>query len=222
MATQLDFQEQESIDQVKAFWSKYGNLISLVVIAGLLAYAGWTGWHWWQRDQAAKAGAMYDELDKAARAADAEKVDRVFADMKARYPRTAFTQQAALLSASVHADKGQAEAAIAALTWTSENASDNEYRTIARLRLAGLLLDAKKYDEALKQLDSADAKAFQALVADRRGDVLIAQNKVDEAKTAYGKAWTEMDATTEYRRIVEAKLMALGGSTGEDKNKATP
>lgn len=221
MATQLDFQEQESVDQVKAFWSTYGNLITAVIVLCLLAYGGWNGWHWWQRDQSAKASAMYDELDKAAHAADLGKVDRVLADMKDRYARTAFTSQAALLAASVHADKGQLDAAGTALAWVGENADDPEYRTIARLRWAGLLLDEKKYDDALKQLDAADAKSFQALVADRRGDVLIAQGKVEEAKAAYGKAWIEMDAASEYRRVVEAKLVALGGST-DDKTAAKP
>jgi predicted negative regulator of RcsB-dependent stress response len=222
MATQLDFQEQESVDQVKAFWSTYGNLITAVIVLCLLAYGGWNGWQWWQRDQAAKASAMYDELDKAARAADLPKVDRVLGDMQDRYPRTTFTSQAALLAASVHADKGQLDAAGKPLAWVGDNAPDTEYRTIARLRWAGLLLDEKKYDEALKQLDAADAKSFEALVADRRGDVLIAQNKVDDAKAAYAKAWTEMDTSSEYRRVVEAKLVALGGSTDGDKAVAKP
>ena len=79
-----------------------------------------------------------------------------------------------------------------------------------RLRLAGLLLDEKKYDEALKQLDGVDGGEFQALAADRRGDVLMAQGKAEEAKAAYAKAWAAMDAKVDYRRVVEAKLNVLG------------
>ncbi len=220
MATHLDLEEQEQLDQLKAFWSKYGNLITGVLVIALLGYAGWNGWNWWKRDQAAKSGAMYDELDKAARAAEVEKVARVFADMKERFPRTAFTQQAALLTAKVQAEKGQADAAIAALSWAAENANEAEYRTIARLRLAGLLLDQKKYDDALKQLDGANAKEFEALVADRRGDVLFGQGKIEEAKTAYTQAWKTMDPAVEYRRLVEAKLIAMGAAPEADKSKA--
>ena len=80
----------------------------------------------------------------------------MFADLKDRYPRTAFAEQAGLLAAKVQADKGDAAAAQATLAWVADNAIEDEYRTIARLRLAGMLADAKQYDEALKQLDGAE------------------------------------------------------------------
>jgi predicted negative regulator of RcsB-dependent stress response len=213
MATQLDLQEQEQIDELKAFWKQYGNLITWVLVVVLGGYAGFNGWNWWQRDQALKASAMYDELDRAVQAGDAPKAARVFADLKERYPRTAFTQQAGLLAAKLQYDKGEADAARASLAWVAEHASEDEYKTVARLRLAGVLADAKQYDEALKQLDAAKAgKEFEALVADRRGDILLAQGKKDEAKAAYLAAWKAMPSTLDYRRLVEAKLTALGAS----------
>ena len=74
------------------------------------------------------------------------------------------------------------------------------------------MLDEKKYDEALKQLDAVDGTAFEALAADRRGDVLLAQGKIDDAKAAYQKAWAAMDPKVDYRRLVEAKLNVLGAA----------
>ena len=210
MATQLDLEEQEQLEQLKAFWNQYGNLITtlLVIVAG--AYLAWFGWNWWQRDQGIKAGSMYDEFDRAVQASDAERAGRIFADMKERFPRTAFTGQAGLLAAKLAADKGLAEVARADLAWVAESGAENEYRAIARLRLAGLLLDDKKYDEALKQLDGVESGEFAALAADRRGDILSAQGKGDDAKAAYQKAWAAMDARVDYRRLVEAKLNVLG------------
>jgi predicted negative regulator of RcsB-dependent stress response len=210
MATQLDLEEQEQLDQLKAFWAQYGNLISGLLIVAACAYLAWFGWNWYQRDQGTKAAAMYDEFERALQAADAERTGRIFADMKQRFPRAAFTGQAGLAAAKLAGEKGQADAARADLAWVAESASEAEYRTIAKLRLAGQLLDEKKYDEALKQLDGVDGGEFQALAADRRGDVLTAQGKNDEAKAAYQKAWTAMDAKVDYRRIVEAKLNVLG------------
>jgi predicted negative regulator of RcsB-dependent stress response len=220
MATHLDLEEQEQLDQLKAFWKQYGNLITWVLILALAGYVGWTLWGNWQREQSVKAGALYEELDKAAVAGDVDKTARVFADMKERFPRTGYTQQAALVAAKVQFDKKQTDAARASLTWASENATEDEYRTVARLRLAGLLLDEKKYDEALKQLDGASSKEFTALVADRRGDVLLAQGKKDEAKTAFEQAWKTMDESLEYRRMVESKLIALGAAPGAEPPKA--
>lgn len=216
MATHLDLEEQEQLDQLKDFWKKYGNLITWVLILALAGFAGWKAWDNWQHEQAVKAGALYDELDKAAQAVDADKTARVFADMKERFPRTGYAQQAALLAAKVQIDKGQVEAARAALTWASENATETEYRTVARLRLAGMLLDEKKYDEALKQVDGATTKEFSGLAADRRGDILLAQGKKEEAKAAYSQAWKAMDETAEYRRMIESKLMALGAAPGTE------
>ena len=215
MATHLDLEEQEQLDQLKAFWKRYGNLVTWVLIAVLGAYAAWNGWNWYQREQAVKSGAMFDQLDKAAQAGDADQAGRVFADMKERYPRTAFTQQGGLMAAKVQFEKGQADAALATLAWVGANAAESEYQTIAHLRAAGILLDQKKYDDALKQLDGASAAEFAALAADRRGDVLLAQGKKDEAKASYLKAWQAMDDKVGYRRLIDAKLTALGAAPAD-------
>lgn len=212
MATQLDLQEQEQLDALKAFWKQYGNLITWALVAAMLVYAGINGWQWWQREQSAKAGAMFDELDRAAQAGDAEKTARVFTDIRDRYPRTAYAQQAGLLAAKIQYEKGKTDDSRAALAWVVEHAVDDEYRALARLRLAGILLDAKQHDEALKQLEPIAQGPFAALAADRRGDILQAQGKTAEAKAAYEQAWKAMDEKVEYRRLVDAKLTALGAS----------
>ena len=219
MATHLDLEEQEQLDQLKAFWKDYGNLITWALIAVLGAYAAWNGWSYWQREQATKASAIFEELDKSIQADDVAKTTGIFADMKERFPRTTLTQQAGLLTAKLQVENGQADAAATTLEWVSQNASEVEYQTIARLRLAGVLLDQKKYNEALKQLDAATAKDFVALVADRRGDVLAAQGKTDAARAAYAAAWKAMDAKFSYRRLIEAKLAAIGAAPAEEEKK---
>lgn len=208
MAT-LDLQEQEQLDELKAFWKRHGNLITWLITAVLLAFAAWNGWNWYQRNQAIQAAAMFDELDKAAVAGDADKAGRVFKDMQERYAGAALTEQAGLIAARVQHDKGQADAAKASLGWVAEKAGEEEYRAIARLRLAGLLLDAKDHAGALKTLDGITAKDFAGLAADRRGDVLLAQGKADEARAAYQAAYKALDEKIDYRRLVEVKLTAL-------------
>jgi len=210
MATQLDLQEQEQLDALKAFWNKYGNLVTWTLVLALGAFAGWQYWNKHQADQAAQASAMFEELDRAAAEGDADKAGRVFADLKERFPATAFAQQGGLAAAKAQVAKGQADAAKATLSWVADKGAEEEVRTIARLRLAGVQFDAKQYDEALKSLHAAKATGFEALVADRRGDILMAQGKKDEAKAAYQAAYQAFGEKVDYRRLVEAKLVSLG------------
>ncbi|MES2633781.1 MAG: tetratricopeptide repeat protein [Pseudomonadota bacterium] len=210
MAKHLDLEEQEQLDEIKHFWKEYGNLITWVVIAVFGGIAGWNGWNYWQRTQAVQAATLYDEVDRAAQAGDVTRVERAFADMKDKFGGTTYAQQAGMLAAKVQVEKGNTDAAKAALTWVAEKSSDEGYQAIARLRLSGVLLEAKAYDDALKQLSGEFPKAFEGLAADRRGDIYKAQGKKDEAKSEYVKAYKGVDERTEYKRLLAVKLGALG------------
>ena len=212
MASPLDLQEQEQLDTLKALWKQYGNLITGVLFLALGAMAAYNGWQWYQRDQGTKAAAMFDELDRAAQAGDADKAGRIFADLQSRYGGTAFAQQGGLATARVQFNKGNLDAAKASLTWVADKAVEDEVRTIARLRLAAVQAESKQFDEALKTLDAATAPDFSPLVADRRGDILAAQGKAADALAAYKTAWAGLAEGTDYRRVVEAKLTAMGAS----------
>ena len=210
MATHLDLEEQEQLDQLKHFWNTYGTLITAVVVIAALAFMGWNGWQYYQRNKAAGASALYDEMQRGAEGGDMARVERALADMKDKFAGTAYAQQAGLLAAKALHDKGNADASRAALAWVADKATDPGYQAIARLRLAAELMDAKSYDEALKQLAPPVPKEFEALVADRKGDIYLAQGKREEAKAAYQQAWNAFDARSDYRRLVEVKLNAVG------------
>lgn len=210
MAKHLDLEEQEQLDELKHFWKQYGDLITWALIVIFGAFAAWNGYNYWQRDQSAKAAMMYDEVERAAQSGDTSRLDRAMTDMKERFAGTAFAQQAGLLAARTYYDKGNIDAAKASLSWVAGKSADEGYQAIAKLRLAGLLLEAKVYDEALQQLSGTFPKDFIALAADRRGDILAAQGKKNEARAEYEKAYKGMDERTEYRRLVEVKLNALG------------
>lgn len=210
MASHYDLEEQEQLAQIKHFWAKYGNLITWILIAVLGAFAAWNGWQYWQRKSALEAAVLYEELERAAQANDGEKLRRVWTDIQSKAAGTAQAQQAGLLAAKVFQTEGKAEDAKAALNFVLSKTSDEGIVAVARLRLAALELDAKAYDAALKALDAKVPTAFEGLQADRRGDVYQAQGKADEARQAYKDAYAKLDQAPDYRRIVEAKLNALG------------
>jgi predicted negative regulator of RcsB-dependent stress response len=210
MANNLDLEEQEQLAELKHFWNEWGNLITWVLIVVFGAIAAYNGWNYWQRTQSAQASALFDEIDRAAAAGETARVERAFADIKDKFPRTAFAQQAGLLTGKLMQGNGKLDDAKAALTWVAEHASDEGYQAVARLRLATLMTEAKQYDDALKQLAAGFPPEFEALADDRRGDVYNLQGKKAEAKAEYLKAWKGLSDDSEYRRLVEVKLTALG------------
>lgn len=209
MASHLDLEEQEQLAELKHFWNSYGNLISWVLIAVLGAYAAWNGWNYWQRHQATQAAALYDEVERSVAARDAQRMQRSLADMQDRFASSMQAQQATQLVAKAFADQGKTAEAKAAWGWLVQKASDPAYADVARLRLASQALQDKQYDQALEQLKGVSA-AMQGLAADMQGDVLQLQGKQAEAVAAYQKAWTQLPQNTQYRRLLQAKLNALG------------
>lgn len=210
MANHLDLEEQEQLDQLKHFWKQYGNLITWSLILVLGAFASWNFYQYWQRSQSTQAAAMYDEVERVVKTADTAKIDRVFADMKDRFASTTYAQQAGLLVAKQYYSAGNVEAAKAALGWVADKSSDPGYQAIAKLRLAGILMESKDFDNALQQLSGSFPANFDALVADRKGDIFLLQGKKAEAVAEYEKAFKNFDERTEYRRLVEVKLNSLG------------
>ena len=210
MAKPLDLDEQEQLDQIKHFWSKYGNAISTVLVLVFGSIAAWNGWQYWQNTQNTKAAVLYDEFDRAASAGEMQRMQRALSDMQNEYASTVLTAQAALLAAKIHMDNNQDVPARAALNWVVQSSKDEALQAIARLRLSALDIQAKAWDAALSQLTAPVPTSFAGLGADRRGDVLMAQGKTEEARQAYEAAYRALPSTEAYRSLVSAKLAALG------------
>jgi predicted negative regulator of RcsB-dependent stress response len=210
MAKHLDLEEQEQLAEFKHFWGQYGNLITWVLIAVLGTFAAWTGYQYWQGKQGAQAAAMFEEVERSVQSGDAARIDRALVDMKERFGKTTYAAQAGLLVAKTHYEKGNFPAAKAALDSVAKAAPEEAISSIAKLRLAGILIETKSYDEALAALSGTFSKDFAALASDRRGDIFLAQGKKVEAKGEYEKAFKTLDERAEYRRLVEVKLNALG------------
>jgi predicted negative regulator of RcsB-dependent stress response len=206
-----DLEEQEQLADLKAFWNKYGNLLSWVLIIGLGSYAGYNFWNQHQRGQAADASALYEEQRKAIADKDNAKVQRIASDIESKFGGTAYGQMAALGAAKGAFEANDLKAARTQLQWVVEHGTD-EYKSIAKLRLAGILLDEKAYDEGLKLLATDFMPQFAGAVADRKGDILVAQNKLAEARAAYTAALAAMDKKNPGRQLVQVKLESIGGT----------
>lgn len=204
-----DLEEQEQLAELKAWWKENGGRISLAAILVAVGVTAWNGWSWYQRSQSAQAAALYDTLQKAARANDLKATRETSGSILENYPRTAYAPLAALVSAKVLFQAGDLKTARAQLQWVVEHAKSDEIRAIASLRLASVLLDDKEPDAALKVLEANPHPGFEALYAAERGDILMVQNKREEARAAY-KTALEKAESGPLREGLRLKLEALG------------
>jgi predicted negative regulator of RcsB-dependent stress response len=205
--------EQETLDNLKAWWAQWGNAITWVVLVAAVAAAGWNGWNYWQRRQTSEAVVLYEQAQQAVGAADKAMMARTAGDIENQFPHTPYAQMTAVLVAHGLYQANDVAGAKAQLQWTIDHAKDQEYSELARVRLAGILLDEKAYDDGLKLVADPASDAFKGLFADRRGDLLAAQGKRGEARHAYQtalEAFATGDASA--RQLVQFKLDALGSA----------
>jgi predicted negative regulator of RcsB-dependent stress response len=207
MAGSYDFEEQERLAELKGWWEDNRWYVVAAIAAAVLAFAGYRGWQYWSASQAEDAAAMYMAASKAQKEQRVAAVDALVA----KHPRSYYASEGQLVVARDKFDAGDLPGAEKRLEWVMERGVE-EHRGIARLRLAAVMLEQKKFAESLRVLDGNKDEAFTALVADLRGDVMLAQGRIDEARAAYRLASEKADARNPVKGIAETKLNALGGA----------
>lgn len=211
MAGSYDFEEQERLAELKAWWEDNRLYVIAAVIAAIVAYAAWQGWRWWGVRQAEDAALLYKPVAEAAKGKDAKKIADAAQPLIAKHPGSFYASESALIAARAAFDAGNLDEARKQLEWALDKGVE-EHRGVARTRLASVLLEQKKYEEALKVLDANKEAAFAASIADLRGDVMLAQGRIDEARAAYKLAMEKAEGRSPVRNIAETKLNALGGA----------
>lgn len=214
----LDLEEQEQIDQLKAFWQKYSKLITGVLTAVLFAYAAYSGYQWWRNSQATEAAKLYETMVAAITKGDKDQTLRAANDLQKDFSRTTYAAMSSLVAARIAADAGDSAKAIDYLRWAAKHSSDDAYLALAKMRLVSQLIEQggeKNFAEADQILKEKPIQGFEALWLERRGDWFLIQKKNAEAKASYQEAWKKLDQAKEFpeeaRRLLKVKLDAVGG-----------
>ena len=207
-----DLEEQDQLDDLKAWWARWGNAVTAVAVAACIALAGVQGWRWWTAKQSEEASALFTGLSQAVRAQDLNKAKEATAQLEDKYSSSGYASRAALVLAKMLFDSGDTAGAKAQLTWVIDKSDETDLKEIARYRLAEVLVNDKQYDEALKILDSKHGAPYAGLYSDLRGDALALAGRVEEARAAYTDALAKLDAKSTYKQYVQVKLDALGGA----------
>jgi predicted negative regulator of RcsB-dependent stress response len=206
----FDLEQQEQIDAIKTWWERHGNLVTVVVVVVALATAGLSGWRWYQNRQTEGASLLYLAVQEGLQGNNQTRVREAAAQLTDKYPGTGYAVLAALIAARLDFEGGDTKAARTRLEWAIANAKQDEFRDLARLRLAAVLVDDRDLVAALRVLDTKRGSAFDALFLDLRGDVLLAQGDANAARNAYQLAFDKLEEKSPYRNLVQLKLDALG------------
>ena len=217
MAT-YDLEEQEQLEELKTWWKMHGTLITVVVAALAVAVVGWQGWQWWQRSQTSQAAQLYGNLQQALMQQDVKRARLLAGELIDKYAGTAYAGMAAMLSGKVLVETGDLKSAQAQFGWAAEHATDQGTRDLARLRQAIVLAEEKSFDAALKQLAVPQAPSFMSRYLEVRGDILVAQGKAGEARSAYDEAIKALEGGRKaeglppgpYLEILQSKRDAAG------------
>jgi len=214
----LDLEEQEQLDQFKAFWQKYRNLITCVVTVALFAYASYSGYQWWRNSQALEASKLYETMISAIAKGDKDQTLRAADDLQKDYGRTPYAPMSSLIAARIASDAGDSAKALDYLRWAAKNSSNDGYLALAKMRLVSQLIEQgteKDFAEADQILKDKPVAGYDALWLERRGDWYLAQKNNAQAKVSYQEAWKKLDQAKEFpeeaRRLLKVKLDAVGG-----------
>jgi predicted negative regulator of RcsB-dependent stress response len=208
MAT-YDLEEQEKIDGLKSWWEVYGTLAIIIVATFIAGIFGTQAWKYYQKQQTDYTAELFISLQEIEVGGDPKKIGDAAHLLMESFPSSGFASRAALISARASLDANDVQNARNQLQWLLVHSEEDELRDLARLRLAGLLLDEKKHDEALKLLESKHSEFFAGIYGDLKGDVLAAKGSIPEARAAYKMAMDRIDGNGTHYKIVQMKLDAL-------------
>lgn len=212
--------DDEQGEALKTWWRENWAWVLSGIVIGLCLLGGW---QYYQRFNIKRAEAAADALDQfaAAQASDQTKVEALFKDLTDKYAATPYAMQAQLLQAQDAVGKNDFAGAEAALRAVMAG-KDPELAQVAKLRLARVLIEQGKNDDALTLLDVSKAGAFVAQMHEIRGDALYAKQDQNGARGEYEAALAAYKSESGADvSLLELKLLDLGGAVAAATNTQT-
>ncbi len=189
MATHLE--EEAQVEALKRWWKANGGSIIAGVVLGLAGIFGWNAWQNYQQTQAQQSSDLYSQLLNAVQQKQYDLAEGIAQRLTGEFGNTAYADFAYLFQARVAVEKDQLEQAKKSLGMLLTSGRDPNFRHIARLRQARVLLAMGNPQDALKVLTSSevgDAGKFAGQYEEIKGDVYFTLGKLSEARQAYSKA----------------------------------
>lgn len=182
--------EEEQVAALKGWWKENGQATLIGLGLGIAVILGWNYWQDYRREQAEQAAGLYAQLLKAQAANQTESVAKLSEQMETRFGSSDYTLFSQLALAKIKVEQGDMASARQILEKVSAT-SNKELANIAKVRLVRLLMANKEYEQGLKlinDIDPAKSASFSGQYDELVGDLYVALDRVDQARTSYQNA----------------------------------
>ncbi len=206
------YDDDEKVEALKRWWKKYGTSVILGVVLGLGIMYGWQFWQKHQYVKHSQASIAYQSILENLAAKNQKQAEKEATRLVQDSPKSTYATIASLILAKQAVDAGKYDKAKQHLQWVLDHGKVDAYRQVARIRLARVMAAQKQTDNALQLLKTVDDKAFTALIAEVKGDILLTQGKQQQAKQAYKTALDAIPAQSPMRATVLMKFNSLSST----------
>jgi predicted negative regulator of RcsB-dependent stress response len=182
--------EEEQLDALKRWWKENGQSTIIGLGLGIAVILGWNYWQVHKKDQAEQASALYSQLIQAIVSDKKDSAEKLAERIKEHYPKTEYAAYSGLLLAKLKVQQGDVAKAQTILKDIAAG-SNNELSNIAKIRQVRLMLAGGQYEQGLQlinDVDPATSSSFSGNYDELVGDLYVALDRLDQARTSYQKA----------------------------------
>ena len=182
--------EEEQLDALKRWWKENGQSTVIGLVFGIALILGWNYWQGHKKAQAEQASALYSQLIQAIEADKNDSAEKLAERIREHYPKTQYAAYSGLLLAKLKVQQGDVAKARTILKDIAAE-SNKELSNIARIRQVRLMLASGEYEQGLQlinDIDPATSSSFSGNYDELVGDLYVALDRLDQARSSYQKA----------------------------------
>jgi len=182
--------EEQRLEALKRWWRENGQSIIIGLIFGIAVILGWNFWQGHKKSQAEQASALYSQLIQAIKEDKKDSAEKMAERIKEQYPKTQYAVYSGLMLAKLKVQSGD-EAGAQAILKEIAAGKNLELSNIAKIRQVRLMLAKGEYEQGLKlinDVDPATSTGFSGNYDELVGDLYVALDRLDLARSSYQKA----------------------------------
>jgi predicted negative regulator of RcsB-dependent stress response len=182
--------EEEQLDAVKRWWKENGQSTIIGLVLGIAIILGWNYWQEHKKAQTGQASALYSQLIQAMAADKKDSAEKLAERIQEHYPKTEYAAYSGLLLAKLKVQQGDLVKAKTILKDIAAG-SNKELSNIAKIRQVRLMLASGEYEQGLQlinDVDPASSSSFSGNYDELVGDLYVALDRLDQARSSYQKA----------------------------------